>query len=153
MWRANGWLRRHAVLQQGEQLGELLREVVRGALAAVALQREHRHRVRARRAADAEVDPLRVQAGQGAEHLRHLQRAVVREHHAAAAHADLLGGLGHRRDQYLGRGARERGRGVVLGEPVALVAEPLGVAAEVDRVVERLSRRSIPQGWAIGRGR
>ena len=141
---------RHAVLQQGEQLGELLREVVRGALAAVTLQREHRHRIGARRAADAKVDPLRVQPGQGAEHLRHLQRAVVRQHHAAAPHTDPLGGLSHRRDQYLGSGARERGRGVVLGEPVALVPEPLGVTAEVDRVVERLSGgRSLRDGRLV----
>jgi hypothetical protein len=64
----------------------------------------------------------------------------VREHHAATAHADLLGGGGHGGDQHLGRGARERGRGVVLGEPVARVAEQLGVAAEVNRVVECLRR-------------
>ena len=78
------------------------------------------------------------QPGERAEHLGNLQRAVVRKHHAAAAHADLLGGLRHRRDQDLGRGAGERRRGVMLREPVALVSEALGVTTEIDGVVERL---------------
>ena len=83
---------RQAVLEQSEQLGELGGEVVGGGLAAVALQREGRHRVGARRAADGEVDAVGEEAGEDAEALGHLQRAVVREHHAAAAHADALGG-------------------------------------------------------------
>ena len=90
------------VLEVGEQLGELLREVVGRALAAVALKRVRRGRVGAGRPAEPEVDPPRVQPGEHAERLGHLERAVVREHHAAAADADALGGGGDRPDQHLG---------------------------------------------------
>ena len=50
-------VRRHPVLDQGEQLAELLGEVVRRGVTAVALERQHRHRVGAGRAAETEVDP------------------------------------------------------------------------------------------------
>ena len=40
------------------------------------------------RAADGEVDAVGEEAGEDAEALGHLERAVVGEHHAAAAHAD-----------------------------------------------------------------
>jgi hypothetical protein len=110
-------------------------------VAAVALQRQHRHRVGAGRAPEAEVDALGVQAAQRAERLGHLERAVVGQHHAAAAHPDPLGARGDRPDQDLRRGARERGRGVVLGDPVAVVAEPVGQLGEVEGAVQRLRRR------------
>ena len=58
---------RQRVLEVGEQLGELVGEVVRRGLAAVALERVGRHRVGARGAAEPEVDPAGVQAGQQAE--------------------------------------------------------------------------------------
>ena len=46
-------------VEVAEQLDELLEEVVGRGLAAVALERVLRHRVGARRAAEAEVDPAR----------------------------------------------------------------------------------------------
>ena len=133
------------VLEVREQLGELLREVVGRHLAAVALQRDHRLAVGAGRAADAEVDALAVQAAEDAERLGDLERAVVRQHHAAAADADVLGRGRHLGDQDLGRRAREHRDAVVLGDPVARVAEPVGEPREVDRVLER-----IPAGQALG---
>ena len=54
-----------AVLEVGEQLGELLREVVGRGLATVALERERRQRIGARGAADPEVDPSRDRARRG----------------------------------------------------------------------------------------
>src|SRR5690242_2562274 len=126
------------VVQVAEQLGELLGEVVGRRLAAVPLQREHRARIGARCAAEPEVDTAREQAAERAEVLRHLERAVVRQHHAAAAHADARGGGSDRPDPHLRAGARETGGGVVLSHPVALIAERLGVAGEVDRVVQRV---------------
>ena len=93
------------------------------------------------RAADAEVDALRVEAAQDAEHLGDLERAVVRQHHPAAPDADALGGVGDRADQDLRRRARERRSAVVLGDPVAVVAERLDVAAEVDAPLKRLRGR------------
>ncbi len=93
---------RQVVLEVGEQLGQLLREVVGRGLAAVALQRERRHRVGARRPAEPEVDPAGVQGRQDRERLGDLERAVVRQHHAAGADADRLGRRCDRADQYLG---------------------------------------------------
>ena len=42
------------------------------------------------------------------------------------------------RDDDRGRGARDAGHAVMLGEPEAMVAPALGVAREVERVAERL---------------
>ena len=132
---------RHPAIDQREELGELVDEVVGRGVAPVALKRDHRHRVGAGGAAEAELDPLGVQPGERAEHLGHLQRAVVRQHHAAAAHANRLRGRRDRADEHLRRRACQRRRGVVLRQPVALVAERLRVAGEVDGVRERLSAR------------
>ena len=129
---------RERVLEVAEQLGELLGEVVGRGLAAIALERVRRHRVGARRAAQPEVDPAGMETGEEAEPLGDLQRAVVREHHAAAADADPLGGRRDRPDQHLGRRAREHRAAVVLGDPVAVVSQAVGVAGEVERVGERV---------------
>ena len=133
---------REVVLDVGEQLRQLLGEVVGRHLPPVALQREHRLPVGARRPADAEIDPVTVQPAEDAERLGHLERAVVRQHHAAAADADALG---HRRDlgdQDLGRGAREHRHSVVLGDPVTRIPQRVGELCEVDAVPERLPARS-----------
>ena len=58
---------RQRVVEVGDQLDELVEEVVRSGLAAVALERVGRHRVGPGGAAEAEVDPSRVEPG---EHLR-----------------------------------------------------------------------------------
>ena len=133
--------RRQPILEQPEQLDQLLDEVVGCGLAAVALEREHRHRVGAGRAAQPEVDALGVEAAQRTERLGHLQRAVVRQHHAAAADPHAARARGDRADQHLGRRAGERRRRVVLGDPVAVVAERVGQLREVERAVERLRGR------------
>ena len=65
----SGWPAGKRVVEVGQELGQLLGEVVGRGLAAVALQRERRHRVGARGAADAEVDAAREQAGEHAEGL------------------------------------------------------------------------------------
>ena len=134
-------IRRQVVLEQREQLGELLGKVVRRGLTAIALQREHRVRVGSGRAADAEVDAAGMQRREHAEDLGHLERAVVRQHHAAAADADARRRGGDLRDQDLRRRAREHRRAVMLRDPVALVAERLGVAREIDRVAQRVGAR------------
>jgi hypothetical protein len=126
-------LRQRAV-EVAEQLGELLREVVGHRAAAIALERERRARVGARRAAQAEVDTAGVHRGQQREDLGDLERAVVRQHHAARADADALRRRGHRRDQHLGRVAGEHRSAVVLGQPVAVVSELVGEPRQVDRV-------------------
>src|SRR4051794_1351786 len=131
-----GMLRRRVVVQVAEQLGELLGEVVRRRLAAVSLQREHRARVRARRTAEAQIDSSGEEPAQRAEALGHLERAVVRQHHPAAAHADARRGRRDDAYQHLGARAGEPRCGVMLRHPVAVVAERLGVAGEIDRVVQ-----------------
>ena len=95
-------------------------------------------RVGAGRAAEAEVDPAREQPGQDRERLGDLERAVVRQHHAAAADADPLGDRRDRADQRLGASTREHRPAVVLGHPVTVVPELVGEPREVDRVAERV---------------
>src|SRR3954468_3428541 len=144
---------REAVVVVREELGELLGEVVGRGLPAVALEGERRHRVGARRAPDAEVDAAGVQPGEDAEGLRDLQRRVVREHHAAAADAYALGRRGDRPDEDLGARAGERRPAVVLGDPVAVVAEGVGQPREVDRVAQRPgSGRSLRDGGLVEDG-
>ena len=63
---AEGVVLRKVVLEVGQQLGQLLWEVVGRGLAAVALQRERGQRVGAGGAAEAEVDPAGEQGGEDA---------------------------------------------------------------------------------------
>ena len=77
-----------------------------------------------------------MEPAQHAELLGHLERAVVGQHHAAAAHADPGGGRRDGLDQHLGRRAGQRGRAVMLGHPVAVIAELVGQPAEVDAVAQ-----------------
>jgi hypothetical protein len=132
-----------AALEVGEQLGELVGEVVGQRLRAVALERLGGHRVGAGGAADAEVDATGEEAGEDAEALRHLERAVVGQHDAAAADAEARGGGGDRADQHLRRGPGDQPSPMVLGDPIAVVAEPIGELGEVDRVAQR-PRRADP---------
>ncbi len=125
---------RQVVIEVGQQLRELLREVVGRGLAAVALQREGGQRIGAGRTADAEVDAPREQPGEDAEDLGDLEGAVVGQHHAAAADADPRGGRGDRPDQHLRCGTGEHRPAVVLGDPVAVIAEAVRQSGELDRV-------------------
>jgi hypothetical protein len=126
------------VVEVAEQLGELLGEVVGRGLAAVALQREHGHRIRAGRTADAQVDPPGVERAEHAEGLGHLQRAVVGQHHATAPDPRARRARRDLGDQHLGRRAREHRAAVVLGDPVAVVAELVRQLGEVERVAQRV---------------
>jgi hypothetical protein len=79
-----------------------------------------------------------MKGAEDAERLGDLQRAVVRQHDAAAADPDPVRGGGDLGDQDLRRRAREHRRAVVLGHPVAGVAEPLRQPRQVDRVPQRI---------------
>jgi hypothetical protein len=96
------------------------------------------HRIGAGGAAEAEVDPAGEEAREHAEGLGDLERAVVREHHAAAADADPLRDGRDRPDQRLGARPGEHRPAVMLGDPVAVVAERVGQPGEVERVLQRL---------------
>src|SRR5829696_2804283 len=123
-----------------DQLLQPLEEIV-SALAHVALaQREGGDLVGAGRAADPEVDAAGVERLQEFEALRDHERRMVREHHAARADADALRHGRDLPDHDLGRGARDGGQVVVLGDPVARIAEAVGELREVERVPQRLAR-------------
>jgi hypothetical protein len=62
-----GMVFRQVVIEVGQQLAQLLGEVVRGGLAAVALQRERGERIGAGGPADSQVDPPGVQGSQDRE--------------------------------------------------------------------------------------
>ena len=143
--RAAGRTAKARVAEVGEELVELLDEVVRERRPAVALQRVDGLEVGSGRPADAEVDPLAVEGGEDAELLGHLERAVVREHHAAAADPDAARPRGDLGDEDLRRGGGEHRGRVVLGDPVARVAELLGELGEVERVAKRVGA-----GGALG---
>ena len=67
-----------------------------------------------------------------------LQRRVVRQHHAAGADAQVLGRRRDLPDHDVGRRARDVRHVVMLGDPVAGVAQPVGEAGEIDAVAQRL---------------
>jgi len=136
-----------AVPEVGEEFVELVGEVVGRALLAIALEGECGLAVGARRAADAEVDAVRIHPGEHGEGLGDFQRAVVREHDPTGPDAEAGGGGRDGGDEDFGRGAREAGRGVVFGDPVAVVAEGVGESRQVDGVAQ-----GVPAGRAFGDG-
>ncbi len=86
-----------------------------------------------RRAAKSEVNPAGEQRLQRAELLGDHERRVIREHDAASADANRCRS---RRDVGDDDGccrARDPGHVVMLGEPVAVDAETLGMAGVVER--------------------
>ena len=122
------------------QFVQPLEEIV--ALAAIepAAQRIGGGAIGARRAAKAEIDAAGKQRLQHLEALGDHQRRMVGQHHAAGADADALR---HRRDlpdHEVGRGARDRSEIVMLGEPVADIAERIGMARQIDAVAQRRGR-------------
>jgi hypothetical protein len=68
------------------------------------------------------------------------ERRVVREHDPSRPDTDRRGRIREVCDHDRRRCAGDPVQVVVLGDPVPLVAESLGVAHEVDRVAKRLRR-------------
>jgi hypothetical protein len=127
--------------EQLDQAHELLRELFGVQPLHRAAQRQRGDLVGARRAADAQVDPARVQRLQRAELLGHHQRRVVGQHHAARADPDRRGRRGQVGDQH-GRGRAGDGRHVVmLGHPEPPVSEFLGTFSQLSSVAQRIARR------------
>ena len=90
-------------------------------------------------AAEAQLDPSGMQRGEGAELFGDHQRGVVRQHDAAGADADAGRAGGDMGERHRGRRAGDAGQVVMLGHPVAPVAEPLDMAREVERIAQRLA--------------
>ena len=129
-------------VEVGEELGELLREVVGGGAGADAAQGLRFDGAAAGGAADAEVDAVGVERVQGAEDFGDLEGRVVREHDAAGADADALGFGADAGEEDLRRGAGERVHGVVLGVPEAMEAEGVDMAGEGDGVLQSFAGRA-----------
>jgi hypothetical protein len=128
-------------VEEGAELGELLREVVGDGAFAVAAKGEGFKLAAARSAADAEINAVGKHRVEGAKDFGDLERGVVREHDAARPDADT-GGFGcGAGDEDLGRGAGEEVHRMVLGVPEAGVAELVDVAGEIERVGQGLRGR------------
>ena len=126
------------VVQEADQLGELLREVV-GALGRLgAAQRRRGGRVGARRAAEAEVDPAGGQRVEGAELLGDHQRRVVGQHHPARTQPYAPGVRGEVGQDDGRGGTGDPGHRVVLGHPVALEAARLGEPGQLGGRAQRV---------------
>ncbi len=131
-------VRGQRAVEETDQVLHLLRHVLRALVFAVH-QRERGARVPARRAADAQIDAPGKQGFEHAELLGDFQRTVVGQEHTARADADARGGAGDAGDENLGTGIGESRDGVVLGEPVAVVAQLFGEPGERDGFSDRLS--------------
>src|SRR5215475_14069706 len=66
---------------------------------------------------------------------------MVRQHHATRADANVLRDRGDLPDHHVGRRARDGRKIVMLGEPVADIAEPVDMARQIDAVAQRGGRR------------
>ncbi len=94
-------------------------------------------------AAQAQVDPARVQRLEGPELLRDVQRRVVGQHDAAGAHPQPAGAVRDVTDEDLRGGEGHVAYPVVLGHPEPGVADLLGQPGELDRVADGLRRAGL----------
>ncbi len=131
-------LRKAGVLE-GKELGE---ERVDLGLVAAA-ERGRGDRIGAGRAPEPVIDPARVERLEATEDLDDRERRVVRDHDPAGADADALGRGGDGGDEHLRRGRGDARHVVMLGDPVALEAEAIGGARELDRAADGLARRHV----------
>ncbi len=112
------------------------------ALAAIepAAQRMRGGAIGAGRAAKPEIDPAGKQRLQHLETLGHDQRRMVRQHHPAGADPDVFGHGRDLPDHQIRRRARDGSEIMMLGEPVADIAQRIDVARQIDAVAQR-------RGW------
>jgi hypothetical protein len=93
---------------------------------SIALQRESYLWARPRGTAQAQIDSSGIESAQHREVLCDFQWTVVREHDASASDPDTCGGCGDGADEDLRACACETGSAMMLGDPVARVAEIVG---------------------------
>ena len=104
-------------------------------------------------AAQAEIEAARVQGVEQAELLDCGQRGAVPHLHRTGAEPDRRRGFGGQGQDDRRGGAGHAGIEVMLGEPVAGVAEPFGLLGQVDAVAQRLGRAGSGSRSGPGRGR
>jgi hypothetical protein len=71
------------------------------------------------------------------ETLRYVERRMVGQHDAAGADPDALRHGRDLADHDVGRGARDGGQIMMLGDPIAGVAEAIGEPGEIEAVAQR----------------
>ena len=110
---------------------------------AVLSQGARCERIGAGGAAQPEVDPPRIERLQRAEMFGDDQRGVVGQHDAACSDPDRLGRSGDVPDQHAGRRTADPAHIVVLGQPVAVIAQFFGAAGLVAHQAERFCRVAV----------
>ncbi len=124
--------------EKGQQLDDLVGEIIHRLRADIAPQDGRGQLVGAGGATQPEVDPVAVQGDQSAELLGDDHRGVVREHDPAGADADARRRIRNRTDQH-GRGRTgDSGHSVVFRDPEPPVTERVRQPRRLDRLRERL---------------
>ena len=129
------------MIEKHQQLRKLIGKIIGRPLPPLPSQRMRLQRTAARRAPNAQVHTSRIERMQRAKDLRHLVRAVMRQHDAAGADPDPRRLRPDARQQHLRRGTRQQIHGVMLRHPVAVVAQPLHMLCQLDGIRQRLRGR------------
>ena len=152
-----GTRRRHDLPRLGRaeqrlQLHHIVRKIIAAAF-EIAAERLGGAHVGAGRAAEAEIDPSRIERLERAELLGDHQRRMVGQHDAAGAHSDRPGAGRHMRNDRSRGGAGNADHAMMLGQPDALEIMRLGLLRQPARIVERIAdaaafgdRREIEEG-------
>ena len=127
---------RIAVLLEQQQLLEAFKKIVALPRILPGAQCVGRDLVGARRPAKPEIDAAGKQRFKDLESLGDHQRRMVGQHHAAGADAHVRGHGRDLTDHDLGRGAGDIGKIMMLGDPIALVAEPVGELRQIERIAQ-----------------
>src|SRR5712692_2120795 len=98
--------------------------------------------IAARRPADAEINPSRIQRLQHTKGLCYFQGAVMREHHAATADTNRIRAGGNLTDHDLRRSAGKAWQVVMLGHPETLVAQLFSRSREFDSLPQSITSRA-----------
>ena len=83
-------------------------------------------RIAARSSTDTKINPARIERLEHTKGLRHFQRAVMGQHHTAAAHTDGAGARSDLTDHDLWGRAGKAGQVMMLCNPEAFVTQLLG---------------------------
>jgi hypothetical protein len=130
-----------ALILDQQHFLQALEEVVVVADILPPPQGDRRDLIGAGRAPEAKVDASGKQRFQHLEALHDGQRGVIGQHHAAGADAQTGCHGRNLPDHDLGRRARDVRQVVMLGDPIARVAQRIGVAREIEAVVQGLRGR------------
>ena len=124
-------LRKAAALQQ-EQLLKAFEKIVAFPHVLAAAERVGGHRIGPRCAAQPEIDAAGKQCLQHFEPFGDHERGMVHQHDPARADANPCRCRRDPSDHDLGRGAGDARQIMMLGEPIALVAEPVGKPRQIE---------------------